>query len=97
MIGHRDPEAMAKVLCAYIPCDRTVLRHVRGEFETTQLGPRHIAEIRKSREREIDFLRRGRTCKHIGAQWDWRGTEARADAEIASQVFVKAIERERAA
>lgn len=98
MIGHRDPETMARVLVGYINCDRRVRSLVREEFDTSQMELRHVARIRKNREREIEFIRRGPQCKDLGRPWvEWAGDEYRADMEIASSVFVKAIERERAA
>ncbi|MCW1431378.1 hypothetical protein [Novosphingobium sp. JCM 18896] len=86
--AHRSPEAMARVLVRYIPCDRKVRSEILTEFLNAP-GLRRIAEIREMQSRPmLDY------DKYDERGFDWRGEQMRADADIASQVFVAALLRE---
>ena len=94
-LAHRDPEAMARVLVSYIDDDARVAREIRSTFETS-MSSHAVREIRKAKARSDSHTKRGRVAKGSMAKgWDWNGKQLRADMEIASRVFVKAIENAR--
>lgn len=95
MHTHQTPEHMARCLVSYMPCDRAVRSAILSEFNTSP-GLSKIALIRSTRAHQDEWFARGKQGGDFASRgWDWRGDQLRMDMAIASQVFVKAIERER--
>lgn len=93
--AHDTPEAMARCLVSYIACDRKVRSHILSEFHSAP-SLQTIARIRAVHQSEVARLRRGKLAPGYTAKgFDWRGDRLRADMDIVSRVFVRAIERER--
>ena len=85
--AHRSPEAMARCLVSYIADDARVRSEVYTTWGTSP-GIHAIREMRRVKsklEPQYDAI----------AGEDWRGDQMRQDMEIASSVFVRALEREK--
>lgn len=85
---HRTPIRMVRCLVGYIPCDERVRREVLTEFSRAP-STAHIARIR------ADVNRVPPDYEYPSVGWDWRGDRHREDMRIASESFVRAIEREK--
>lgn len=93
---HRSPEAMARCLISYIPCDE----RVREEVYTTWGRKICVAAIREMREvkaRSEDLMRRDHYSKFDERGWDWRGDRHEEAMARTSAYFVEALVREQRA
>lgn len=98
MIGHKDPEAMARVLVSYIACDRKVRSAILTEFNSAPCLS-SIASIRAKHINDVQRFRRGRIgcADYAASSWLTERHQIERDMEIASAVFVKSITKERGA
>lgn len=98
MLGHKDPEAMARVLVSYIACDRKVRSAILTEFNSAP-GLPSIADIRARHEAEVRRFKRGRIgdSNYAASSWLTERHQIERDMEIASAVFVRSIMQERGA
>lgn len=86
---------MAFNLVGYMPCDQAVRSAILSEFDTAP-HLNTIARIRKSRQAQQAFLKRGPIatgCEENG--WDWTGAKYEEEMERASVFMVEAIKNER--
>lgn len=95
LIGHKDPEAMARCLVTYIDDDRRIQRAIGGEF-MGEMALGSIAKIRAKRRKSDEAFARGPRAKDGDAKgWDWTGSAYVKRMQAASDRLVTAISQER--